>query len=376
MRKLNGLGIALAVLVAGASSGPAAADIYGFGDLVATKHDGRTDSTGVSPGFRLGAGLPLADGASTRTALELGAFTSYIAHERSRGTRDSQIGAMLDLVHTFKNSGGSPFIFAGVGGVKEDVATANGIYGAIEAGLGFELPTEGGSARVSLSAQEVFNDEANRDQDAFIDYRLMVGFLGLGAPAPKPAPAPLPPADTDGDGVPDAQDRCPAQPAATPDGCPAPVAPAAPPKDTDGDGIDDAQDECPGTLEGLKVEASGCVAAESAQKIVLKGVNFLPNSADLTPDAKTVLNEAYDALAGQANLKVEVGGHTDSMGDEKLNQSLSQRRAESVKKYLADKGIAADRLTAKGYGEAQPVADNKTKAGRQQNRRVELKILN
>ena len=75
-------------------------------------------------------------------------------------------------------------------------------------------------------------------------------------------------------------------------------------------------------------------------------------------------------------LKVELGGHTDSSGDDKVNQALSQRRADSVKKYLAGKGIAADRLTAVGYGEAQPIADNKTKAGRQENRRVELKVVN
>lgn len=374
MRTFNGAFAALAVLAAVSVSRPASAEPYGFVDLFAAKHDGRTSGTDITPGIRLGGGVPFADTPTSRTALELGIFANAIDHSSPYGGDDTQVGAMLDLVHAFKRAGASPFVFAGLGGVKEDVATANGFYGAIEAGIGVEVARDaGGRARISLSAQEVFNDEASPTQDAYIDYRLAVGFLGLGAPAPKPAPRPV---DTDGDGVPDAQDRCLAQPAATADGCPEPVAPAAPPKDTDGDGIDDSKDECPGTLEGLQVDASGCVAAASAQKIVLKGVTFLPNSAELTPDAKTVLNEAYDALAGQTSLKVEVGGHTDSMGDEKLNQSLSQRRAESVKKYLADKGIAADRLTAKGYGEGQPIADNKTRAGRQQNRRVELKILN
>ena len=81
------------------------------------------------------------------------------------------------------------------------------------------------------------------------------------------------------------------------------------------------------------------------------------------------------ALAGQASLKVELGGHTDSQGADAANQALSQKRAESVRQYLLGKGIAADRVTAVGFGEAQPIADNNPPEGRKENRRVEFKIV-
>jgi OOP family OmpA-OmpF porin len=75
------------------------------------------------------------------------------------------------------------------------------------------------------------------------------------------------------------------------------------------------------------------------------------------------------------HLRIEIQAHTDSMGDTAYNQSLSEKRAESVRDYMVDKGIAADRMEAKGYGESQPIADNKTREGRAKNRRVELKII-
>jgi OOP family OmpA-OmpF porin len=320
-------------------------------------------------GVRLGVGVPFSKGGWTRSSLEIGMFGNGIG--RSAVATGTQLGAAVDVVYAFELGAVNPFLIGGLAAVHEPKASSSSdVFPAIEAGLGLLF----GNVRLSVTAQEVFNSKVTAAQDAFIDYRLNVGVV-LGA-APAPAPAPARPADADGDGIPDAQDRCPAQPARTADGCPTPLVPAAPAKDTDGDGIDDSKDECPGTLEGLNVDASGCVAAASAQKVVLKGVNFVPSSAELTPDAKTVLDEAYEALAGQVNLNVEISGHTDSMGEEKFNEALSQRRAESVRNYLSNKGIDAGRLTARGYGEGQPIADNKTRAGRQQNRRVELKILN
>ena len=347
---------------------------YQFLEGFLLDYDDITQDGSPSGGARVAIGFPFAQGRFTRSALEVGLFADGI--ERHPVASGNQIGLMLDLMQAFELGAVDPFLLAGVGLVQEPkVSSSSGFFPAIEAGIGALFSTaDGVNLRASIAAQEVFNDELASGQDAFIDYRFNIGVVApFGSVEPAPAKAPV---DGDGDGVPDSADRCPSQPAATADGCPTPVAPAAPPSDTDGDGIDDSKDECPGTLEGLKVDASGCIAAATAQKIVLKGVTFLPNSAELTPDAKKVLDEAYDALAGQAGLKVELGGHTDSSGDDKLNLSLSQRRADSVKKYLTGKGIAAERLVAKGYGEAQPIADNKTKAGRTENRRVELKILN
>jgi outer membrane protein OmpA-like peptidoglycan-associated protein len=80
-------------------------------------------------------------------------------------------------------------------------------------------------------------------------------------------------------------------------------------------------------------------------------------------------------LKENPKLKVEIAGHTDSAGSEKANQAISEKRAQSAKKYLQDKfNISGDRLTVKGYGATKPIADDKTKEGRSKNRRVEFKI--
>ena len=375
MNTVNKAGAVLAGLLAAAGSVSAAAPderTYGFIEGFLVHHEERIPERDKAFGGRVGLGFPLATGANTRTALELGVFTNPI--KRKNAPNEHQSGLMLDLVYAWNTGIIDPYVFGGVGGVQE---FTDALRPAAELGIGTMIDIGHDVAlRIGASAQSVFNDDVRADKDQFTDYRAIVGLavpFGAGTPPPPP-----PPADSDGDGVPDSRDRCPAQPAPTADGCPAPIVPAAPPKDTDGDGIDDAKDECPGTLEGLQVDANGCVnvTAASPQQVVLKGVTFVTGSAQLTPDAKVVLDEAYAALAGQANLRVELGGHTDSVGSDALNQSLSQRRAESVRKYLVDKGIAADRLSAKGYGESQPIADNKTKEGRQENRRVVFKILN
>jgi len=108
---------------------------------------------------------------------------------------------------------------------------------------------------------------------------------------------------------------------------------------------------------------------------VLQGVTFEFNQARLTANAKTILDGVADALTARAEIRVEVGGHTDSRGSDSYNQKLSENRAQSVMQYLIGKGIDAGRMSAKGYGESHPVADNETDDGRELNRRVELKIV-
>lgn len=109
--------------------------------------------------------------------------------------------------------------------------------------------------------------------------------------------------------------------------------------------------------------------------VVLKGVNFANNSAQLTPSSTVVLDDVAATLVKRSDIRAEVAGHTDDRGDANYNRSLSQRRAESVRSYLVSKGVDASRLTARGYGEDSPIADNKTSAGRAENRRVELRAL-
>ena len=96
---------------------------------------------------------------------------------------------------------------------------------------------------------------------------------------------------------------------------------------------------------------------------------------NLGPKARSYLDEVVDWLKANPNVNVEVGGHTDSVGSQEYNQTLSENRARAVYKYIIEHGVSADRLSYKGYGKLEPIADNSSDAGRQQNRRVELKIV-
>ncbi|GAA5109798.1 OmpA family protein [Alloalcanivorax gelatiniphagus] len=109
---------------------------------------------------------------------------------------------------------------------------------------------------------------------------------------------------------------------------------------------------------------------------VLQGVNFEFDSARLTPNARTVLREVAERLRAYPNSEVEIGGHTDSTGSASYNQSLSERRAASVRDFLIDQGVDPGRLTAVGYGATRPVDDNRTEQGRERNRRIEMRRMN
>ena len=149
-----------------------------------------------------------------------------------------------------------------------------------------------------------------------------------------------------------------------------PPPPANP--DLDGDGVPNERDKCPNTRPGAVVDLDGC---EVEAVISLDGVYFDFDKATLRPEGIAVLNDAAALLKTNDRVVVEVAGHTDSVGSEEYNQGLSERRANTVRDYLVSQGITATRLTARGYGEVQPVATNDTDEGRQLNRRVELIVL-
>jgi outer membrane protein OmpA-like peptidoglycan-associated protein len=111
-------------------------------------------------------------------------------------------------------------------------------------------------------------------------------------------------------------------------------------------------------------------------KIILNGVQFDFDKAVIKAEYYPVLDAAVSALKQQGDKKVMITGYTCSMGPEAYNQKLSEKRAAAVKAYLVDKGISASRLMTSGGGESNPVADNKTKAGRMMNRRAELVVIN
>ncbi len=169
------------------------------------------------------------------------------------------------------------------------------------------------------------------------------------------------PLDSDGDGVADYLDKCPNTPKGVKvdaNGCPL---------DSDGDGVPDYLDECPNTPKGVEVGPNGCW--------IVKDLKFDYNKWDIRPEYYAGLDNAVRVLNVNPTMKVEIHGHTDSIGSDAFNKTLSQKRAQAVRDYLVSKGINADRLTAVGKGEADPIATNDTPEGRAQNRRVEFNVI-
>ena len=115
--------------------------------------------------------------------------------------------------------------------------------------------------------------------------------------------------------------------------------------------------------------------SQRQSRVILRGVNFELGKAVLLPISKDILQDVARSLVANPEVKVEVGGHTDSTGPRALNERLSLARAESVKAFLIENGVAADRMEVRGYASTQPVATNKTASGRAQNRRVELRRI-
>jgi OmpA-OmpF porin, OOP family len=174
--------------------------------------------------------------------------------------------------------------------------------------------------------------------------------------------------DSDNDGVNDNLDKCADTPANSnvgSDGCPLKVTKA----DSDGDGVLDINDKCPGTPSGAKVTEFGCAKTDKIE--ITLNVEFETGSSKVDPKFTADLEKFAAFMAKYTDTKAEIEGHTDNTGSEKFNFSMSQKRANNVRKFLISKfKIAKNRLTAKGYGPSQPVADNSTAEGRLKNRRV------
>ena len=175
--------------------------------------------------------------------------------------------------------------------------------------------------------------------------------------------------DTDKDGINDEEDKCPTVPGvARYQGCPVP--------DTDGDGINDEEDRCP-NLKGVP-ENFGCpvIPPEIIKRVEIaaKNILFITGSAKLQTKSYKGLNDVVAIMKENPEMKLAIDGHTDWVGTDEYNQKLSDDRAASVRAYIISKGVDASRIVSAGHGESMPIADNKTAAGRQQNRRVEMKL--
>jgi outer membrane protein OmpA-like peptidoglycan-associated protein len=205
-----------------------------------------------------------------------------------------------------------------------------------------------------------------------------------GCPLPPPPPPPPPPSDRDQDGIIDDLDACPDVPGVASEdpskhGCPLPPPPPPPPADTDGDGITDDLDACPNEPGPKHADAkkNGCpVGALVAGELVLDNVRFKTDSDVILKESDETLNKV---LATIQKLPVDqrflIEGHTDDRGSAKHNHDLSARRAKSVVRWFAKKGVDAKRFDSAGYGEDRPIATNDTDEGRKANRRVEIHLV-
>jgi outer membrane protein OmpA-like peptidoglycan-associated protein len=179
--------------------------------------------------------------------------------------------------------------------------------------------------------------------------------------------------DSDGDGIADSADRCKSEREDADgfqdeDGCPDP--------DNDSDGVLDAEDECP--LVAGTIEKRGCAAVhvEGSQIRIDERIEFAPGGAEIVAESQALMEQIRVLLEKNPQIrKVAVQGFTDATGAAPYNQKLSERRAKSVVQWLAQHGIEASRLSAWGCGSSRPLADDSSPQGRQQNRRVELHIL-
>jgi len=279
----------------------------------------------------------------------------------------SQSGVSLDALYHFRKEGRNwwPYVRMGVGYQR-----AGEEYSAFPSPTSPRRRTDGHLATVfgaGLQAQygrygirtEVgvrFDGDDNSvtapNKGYFIDYLASVGVTVALGPEPIKAVVPEP----------------------------APAAPNCADLDDDGDGVNNCNDKCPGSQAGQTIGPDGCPVPVT---IDLRGVNFDFDKSTLRPDAIATLNEAIEVLKKYPELKVEVAGHTDSIGSDAYNQKLSERRAKAVYNYLTSNGVDAGRLTGPdGFGESRPIAPNTNPdgsdnpEGRAQNRRTELNVQN
>lgn len=177
-------------------------------------------------------------------------------------------------------------------------------------------------------------------------------------------------ADRDADGIKDSEDSCPDQAGPMENkGCPW--------SDIDGDGVFDKDDLCPKTPGTLANK--GCPEIEKKEQEVLdlafQNLEFETGKAIIRSSSFESLNRLADLLVKKPTYKLRISGHTDNVGNDASNMTLSKNRSLAVKKYLADKGVNVDRLMAEWFGETQPIDSNATPEGRQRNRRVEMKVV-
>ncbi len=179
--------------------------------------------------------------------------------------------------------------------------------------------------------------------------------------------------DSDGDGVPDYLDKCPNTPAEAI----AHVDSVGCDKDTDGDGVPDYLDKCPDVAGSTENNGCPIVITEAAKKAfqrAMKGIQFQTGKDVILKKSYGVLDDVVKVLKDNPDYNIEINGHTDNVGNEKSNLTLSEKRANAVKRYLEKSGIDGNRMKAQGFGDTKPIDTNSTAKGRANNRRVEFVV--
>lgn len=297
-------------------------------------------------GFRLGFGRQIAEGWHWEGNLAynllengIGGYTDYY-----------QLHAGIDLTYRFGRADGArPFVLLGIGAVRDDVYPLGGRPSEDETsffsnvGFGITSPELFDiGLKLRADARYVISEFAEGYEDGHFN-------LGFEIPLGR---------KTETRTVVQVKEVIREVPVAN--------------ADSDQDGVIDGVDRCPNTLRGAKIDQFGC--AQKAQTVKLEGVTFKSGSAELTGDSVETLTDISSFLINQPELRLEIAGHTDSVGNAVLNRQLSQKRADAVKYFLVRSGVDADRMRAVGYGESDPVASNSTPNGRAKNRRVEFRI--
>lgn len=290
--------------------------------------------------------------------VEINGTVSLFTTGRHNGTDFYQEGVSVDgVLNLFPRRDSHllhPYFLAGVGGVYDDMLTGKGKTGALiaDAGVGVVTKDLYHSIRFRMEGRYL-HDFYEFKGSGFNDFRVSAGVeVALGSKTERHIE--LPPPKVEFREVVREVPR--------------------PFIDSDGDGVPDEKDKCPDTPRGMKVDSDGCIIPD--QVIELRGVTFEFNKTRLSPNASAVLDAVVKAFVGQPSLRVEIGGHTDSIGSVQYNQKLSQGRAEAVRTYLIGAGARPEQITAVGYGKSRLLINpEKNDDDRELNRRVEFKVV-
>lgn len=409
--KLAGLGVGTAVFVdTGNSAGLVASDgattaylfgsgEYDFGDFLLagtlgphfrpqhsiTEGTRSTISLGVRNELRwaFGAYVPLKD-SRIRLGLELWGSTGMGSLTDGTNTTFAKRNTDLEWLAQAKLKLDKKGQWWAMGGLGTRLLTAG--YGSPDlrllASIGYWFTLKDGKPNAPPPRYEQLPDvvekEADRDGDGYPDSIDKCPDIKEDGREPNPTDGCPGDADRDGDGIPDSRDACPdvkedMDGVADTDGCPE--------SDADNDGIPDGEDKCPnepGPAATL-AEKNGCPSltrfTDDGEIQLLEPIQFETGKSTIKPVSFPILDEVVSLLKARKDLNIGVYGHTDSVGSDAMNLTLSKNRAAACVKYLVEKGIAASRLISEGFGETKPVDTNDTVEGRAKNRRTEFKVV-